>query len=96
MNATAVSLTIPSNQEPQFTAQQNLLFPSVWPQWFNTKELLVWSPTAKKTKETQEWEIKNVLSMVMINFMCEVDCLDFGETLFQGVTVKVFLDEISI
>lgn len=31
----------------------------------------------------------------MINFTCEVDCLDFGET-FQGVTVKVFLDEISI
>lgn len=34
--------------------------------------------------------------MVMINFMCELDCLDLGETLFQGVTIKVFLDEISI
>lgn len=96
MNAAAVSWTIPSDQEPQFTEQQNLLFPSSWPQWFNMDELLVWSPTAKKTKGIQEWEIKYVLSTVMINFMCELDCLDLGETLFQGVTIKVFLDEISI
>lgn len=97
MNTVDVICTIPSDQGPPCTEQEACIF-HFDDHSDSTPMNYCVIAYGQEDKKAQGWEIKNMLSTVMINFMCQLGCIDFGETLFPGVCapVKVFLDEISI
>lgn len=54
----------------------------------STQVTTVWSPIAQRTKGTQDWEIKMVPSMMMVNFMCQPDCPHIWWDIISGCVCK--------